>query len=126
MHFANRRRHLLDGADLFDYETMRQKTLVDELNHWFIVRFKPDCSKMLVVYLHTFVIMILGLSARKSPLSENSIWAIYGRPGAGWPNSATKTFCSDQLSSVWTHWLPGRARSVAVKIAVTRPLCLCR
>ena len=73
MHFANRRRHLLDSADLFDYETMRQKTLVDELNDWVIVRFKPDCSKMLVVYLHTFVIMILGLSARKSPLSENSI-----------------------------------------------------
>jgi hypothetical protein len=33
---------------------MRQKTLVDELHHAFIVRFKPDRSKVFAAYLHTF------------------------------------------------------------------------
>jgi hypothetical protein len=52
MHFANRRRHLLDGTDFFDHEPMRQKTLIDKLHDTFVVRLKPDCSKMLAVYLH--------------------------------------------------------------------------
>jgi hypothetical protein len=53
MHFANRRRHLLDGTDFFDHEPMRQKTLIDKLYDGFVVRLKPDCSKMLAVYIHT-------------------------------------------------------------------------
>jgi hypothetical protein len=52
MHFANRRRHLLDGTDFFDHEPMGQKTLIDKLYDGFVVRLKPDCSKMLAVYLH--------------------------------------------------------------------------
>jgi hypothetical protein len=57
---------------------------------------------------------------------RNSILAVHGRPGPGWPNRATNRFCNDQLSSVSIHWLPARGRSVAVKIAVTRPLFLRR
>ena len=53
MHFTNRRRHLLDSTDFFDHETMRLKTLIDKLHDGFVVRLKPDCSKMLAVYLHT-------------------------------------------------------------------------
>jgi hypothetical protein len=52
MHFTNCRRHLLDRADFFDHETMRQKSLVDQLNDAFIVRFKPDGSKIFAAYLH--------------------------------------------------------------------------
>jgi hypothetical protein len=29
VHFADRRHHLLDRADFFDYETVRQKSLID-------------------------------------------------------------------------------------------------
>ena len=53
MHFTNCRRHLLNGADFFDDETMRQKSLVDQLNDGFIPRFEPDGPKMFTAYLHT-------------------------------------------------------------------------
>jgi hypothetical protein len=29
VHFADRRRHLFDRADFLDYETVRQKSLID-------------------------------------------------------------------------------------------------
>ena len=79
MHFANRRRHLLDGADFFDNETMRQETLIDKLHHAFIARFKPDCRKCSRLPSHVcdcdlnhFQIetALLAPWARKSPRSE--------------------------------------------------------
>jgi hypothetical protein len=54
MHFANRRRHLLDAADFFDHEPMRQKTLIDDLYYGFIIWLEPDGPKMFAAYLHTF------------------------------------------------------------------------
>jgi hypothetical protein len=38
MHFTNRRRHLLDGANIFDHEPMRQQPLIDESHHGLVVR----------------------------------------------------------------------------------------
>ncbi|PYL34265.1 MAG: hypothetical protein DMF38_08860 [Verrucomicrobia bacterium] len=56
-----------------------------------------------------------GLRLNAAPLALNTnspsakfYSAVYGRPGAGWPNSATKIFCSEKLSSVSIHWLPTR------------------
>src|SRR5437870_8635462 len=54
MHFAERGRHLLDGADFFDHETVRQKSLIDQLHDALILRLKPDRSKMLTANVHTF------------------------------------------------------------------------
>src|SRR5438477_2734007 len=54
MHFADGGRHLLDRADFFDHKTVRQKSLIDQLDDAFILRLKPDCSKMLAAHLHTF------------------------------------------------------------------------
>jgi hypothetical protein len=54
MHFADRRRHLLDRADFFDHETVRQKPLIDQVHDALILRLKPDRSKMLAAHLHTF------------------------------------------------------------------------
>src|ERR1700741_1962213 len=59
MHFLNRRRHLLNGADFFDHKSMRQETLIDKLHDRFVVWLKPDRSKMFSAYLHTFWIVIL-------------------------------------------------------------------
>src|SRR5207248_8571285 len=53
MHFAERRHHLLDCVDFFDHKTVRQKSLIDQLHDTFILRLKPDRSKMLAAYLHT-------------------------------------------------------------------------
>ena len=52
MHFTNRRRHLLDSTDFFDHETMRQKTLIDELHHAFVAGLNPDGPKMLIADVH--------------------------------------------------------------------------
>ena len=54
MHFADRHHHLLDRTDFFYGETVRQKSLIDQLHDAFIVRLKPDRSKMLPAYVHTF------------------------------------------------------------------------
>src|SRR5206468_3144402 len=52
MHFTDRRRHLLNGAGFFNDESLRQKSLVDQLHNTFIVRLKPDRPKMLASYFH--------------------------------------------------------------------------
>src|SRR6059058_6150490 len=54
MHFADGRCHLLDRGNFFDYETVRQKSLIDQLHDAFILRLKPDRSKMLAAHLHAF------------------------------------------------------------------------
>src|SRR5439155_26052986 len=54
MHFAERGRHPLDCADFFDDETVRQKSLIDQLHDALILRLKPDRSKMLPAHPHTF------------------------------------------------------------------------
>ena len=53
MHFANRCRHLLDRAEFLRSQTMRQKSLIDQLHDAFIRSFKPDRSKVLAAYFHT-------------------------------------------------------------------------
>ena len=52
MHLANRRGHLLDAANLFDHEIVRQKSLIDQLHHAFIVRLTPDGPKMFAANFH--------------------------------------------------------------------------
>jgi len=52
MHFANRRRHLFDGANFFDHELMRQKSLIDQLDYAFIARLKPNRSEVLAANFH--------------------------------------------------------------------------
>jgi hypothetical protein len=52
MHFANRRRHLFDGANFFDHELMRQKSLIDQLDCAFIPRLKPNRSEVLAADFH--------------------------------------------------------------------------
>src|SRR5205814_3392430 len=52
MHLANRRSHLLDAANYFDPETVRQKSLIDQLHHAFIVRLTPDGPEMFVANFH--------------------------------------------------------------------------
>src|SRR5689334_10738340 len=74
MHFADRRRHLLDRADFFDHKTVRQKSLIDQLHDTFIIRLKPDRSKMLAAYFHTFWLSALprpGPSVRDQRISAN-------------------------------------------------------
>ena len=53
MHFANSRRHLLDCADFFNNEAMRQEPLIDQLHNAFIIWFQPDRPKMSAAYFHT-------------------------------------------------------------------------
>jgi hypothetical protein len=52
MHIANRRRHLFDGANFFDDELMRQKSLIDQLDYAFIARLKPNRSEVLAANFH--------------------------------------------------------------------------
>src|SRR6266571_4919497 len=52
MHFADRSRHLLDRADFLNHETVRQKSLIDQLHDALIVRLKPDRSKILAANFH--------------------------------------------------------------------------
>jgi len=52
VHLANGRGHLLDGANLFDYELMRQKSLIDQLDHGFVIRLPPDGPKMFAANFH--------------------------------------------------------------------------
>jgi hypothetical protein len=52
MHFPDGVRHLLDGCDFFNDETMRQRALIDYL-HDTIIRFlQPDRPKMFAANLH--------------------------------------------------------------------------
>src|SRR6476659_10173676 len=53
MHVTNCLYHLLNGADFFNHETIRQRSLIDQLHHAVILRLKPDCSEMSAAYLHT-------------------------------------------------------------------------
>src|SRR6266699_4414984 len=64
MHFADRRLYLLDRADFFDHETVRQKPLIDQLHDALILRLKPDRSKMLSADLHRFGYDLNGESSR--------------------------------------------------------------
>jgi len=43
---------VLDCADFFDHETVRQELLIDQLHYAFIFRLKPDRLEMLAAYLH--------------------------------------------------------------------------
>src|SRR5437868_13923532 len=52
MHLANGGRHLRDGPHFFDHELMRQKTLIDELDHAVVVRFGPDGPVMSAAHVH--------------------------------------------------------------------------
>src|SRR5438552_18417586 len=71
MHFADRRRHLLDRADFFDHETVRQKSLIDQLHDAFILRLKPDRSKMLAAHLHAFWLLSLHLTLNSPSLRRD-------------------------------------------------------
>ncbi len=53
MHVADHRHHLLDRTDVFDHETVRQKSLIDQLHDALILLLKPDRSKMLAAHIHT-------------------------------------------------------------------------
>ena len=44
--------------NLFDHEIVRQKSLIDQLHHAFIVRLTPDGPKMFVANFHASVIVI--------------------------------------------------------------------
>src|ERR1700736_4210135 len=44
--------HLLDRVDFLDHETVRQKSLIDQLHNLLICRVEPDRPKMLSAYLH--------------------------------------------------------------------------
>jgi len=55
MHFPDCGRHLRDRADFLDHETVRQKSLIDQLHEPFIFRVKPDRPEMLSAYLHVSV-----------------------------------------------------------------------
>jgi hypothetical protein len=55
MHFPDRGRHLRDRIDFLDHETVRQKSLIDQLHDPLICRVKPDCPEMLSAYLHVSV-----------------------------------------------------------------------
>src|SRR5262249_11447058 len=68
VHFTDRRRHLLNRADFFDHESMRQKSLVDQLHNAFIIRFKPDCPKMSTSYFHS-----LQVSSQRLTLDSMSV-----------------------------------------------------
>ena len=52
VHLANRRGHLLDGANFFDHKIVRQKSLIDQLDHAFIVRLTPDGPEMFAANFH--------------------------------------------------------------------------
>jgi hypothetical protein len=43
---------LLDRADIFNHETMGQKSLINQLHDAFLPSLKPNRSKMLVAHLH--------------------------------------------------------------------------
>src|SRR4029453_10759741 len=66
MHFADRRHHLLDRTDFFDCEKVRQKSLIDQLHDAFIVRLKPDRSKMLPANFHAFWVRARSADSRSS------------------------------------------------------------
>src|SRR5438034_8879847 len=85
MHFADCRRHLLDCADFFDHETVRQKSLIDQLHDALILRLKPDRSKMLAAYLHTFW---LCYEWRIRPVAGN--WRLAAR---GWLQRLVRPHC---------------------------------
>jgi hypothetical protein len=101
MHFANRRRHLLDGTDFFDHEPMRQKTLIDKLYDGLVVRLKPDCSKMLAGDIHTMSLSSWDLF-RKSKQPEGRLSPRFARlcmsiePGRARPAKSrfAKVHCS--------------------------------
>src|SRR5438876_4172686 len=76
MQFADRRRHLLDRADFFDDETVRQKSLIDQLHDGLILRLKPDRSKILAADFHRFGYDMKGESAWSSETGAS-------RPGVG-------------------------------------------
>ena len=64
MHFANRRYHLLDCADILDHETIRQKSLIDQLHEAFISSLKANRSKMLIPDIHALALTLIHKSQR--------------------------------------------------------------
>ena len=52
VHFPNCRRHLFNIVHFFDDETVRQKTLIDQLHDTFIVWLNPNRSKVSAAYIH--------------------------------------------------------------------------
>jgi hypothetical protein len=62
VHLANRRGHLLDAANFFDHEIVRQKSLIDQLHRAFIVRVTPDGPEMFASNFHN-----LRLTSRSTP-----------------------------------------------------------
>jgi hypothetical protein len=62
MHFPDCGRHLRDRVDILDHETMRQKSLIDQLHDPFICRVKPDRPEMLSAYLHVSVYIDVTLT----------------------------------------------------------------
>ena len=52
MHFPDGVRHLRDGCDFFNDETVRQKPLINQLNDAVIRFLQPDRPKMFAAYIH--------------------------------------------------------------------------
>src|SRR3954451_24988260 len=70
MHLANRRCHLLDGANLFDHKAVRQKSLIDELHYAFIFWVTPDGPEMFVANFHNPEHSLRAGRLQRSPLNN--------------------------------------------------------
>jgi hypothetical protein len=77
MHFPDCGRHLRDRVDILDHETMRQKSLIDQLHDPFICRVKPDRPEMLSAYLHVSVCVVVtltnNLNATRFPITNPAV-----------------------------------------------------
>jgi hypothetical protein len=77
MHFPDCGRHLRDRIDFFDHETVRQKSLIDQLNDPLICRMKPDRPEMLSTYLHVSVCVVVTLinklKATRFPITNPAV-----------------------------------------------------
>jgi hypothetical protein len=67
MHFPDCGRYLRDRVDFLDHETVRQKSLIDQLHDLLICWLKPDRPKMLSAYLHVSVYVEVTLERFKYP-----------------------------------------------------------
>src|SRR5580704_8587608 len=110
-------RHLKPGASPQEFELPCKQALKARFNRRVNQTHAGDESRLqrcrVTPYKPLGVPQGLRLNTAPLALNTNSRSAklhsaVYGRPGAGWPNSATRIFCSEKLSSVSIHWLPAR------------------